>query len=349
MSINVLEYGILSNGEKVSQVAIKNSKGMEARIITYGAAITHLFAMDRNELPVDVVLGYDRLGDYEQGNSAFGAVVGRHANRIKNGYLKIDQSEYALTANNGKNSLHSGPSNFIGKNFEHKIIDESTVKLYGFSPDGEEGFPGNLKLEVTYTLSDENRLIIKYNAVIDKPTAINITNHSFFNLNGHDSGSAMEHLLTIDSDTITENDETLVPTGKYLSVEGTPFDFTSEKTLGEKIDDNHYQMVYGNGYDQNYVLKKRKSSQEPELAVRLTGDKTGIVMNTYTTQPGLQLYTANHLNKEIHGKENIQYGRRYGICLETQHFPGTPSNPHFPSVIIRPGEEFNQTTIYEFI
>ncbi|HVI43025.1 MAG TPA: aldose epimerase family protein [Anaerovoracaceae bacterium] len=349
MSIKVQEYGILSNGEIVSRIVIKNSKGMEARIITYGAAISHLFVRDKNKLLVDVVLGYDRLEDYERENNAFGAVVGRHANRIKNAALIIDGAEYALTANNGKNSLHSGPSSLIRKNFSYRIIDENTVNLFALSPDGEEGFPGNLKLEVTYTLNDEDRFIINYHAETDKPTVINITNHSYFNLNGHDSGCAMGHFLMINSDTITENDETSVPTGRYLSVADTPFDFTSEKIIGERIGEDHDQLVYGNGYDHNYMLKKQMRTAAPEFAARLTGDKTGIIMNTFTTQPGLQLYAANHLKEGSPGKNNAQYGRRHGICLETQHFPGTPSNPHFPSVILRPGEEFSQTTIYEFV
>lgn len=348
MTMNVREYGILSSGEKVSQITIKNSRGMEARMITYGAAITHLFAADKNSQPVDVVLGYESLEHYELGKSSFGAVVGRHANRIKNAFLKIDQMEYTLTANNGGNSLHSGPSNFVRKNFDYEIINDSTVKLTGVSPDGEEGFPGNLNLEVTYTLSDENRLIIRYQAVTDKATVINITNHAYFNLNGHQSGTAMEHRLFIDSDTITENDETSVPTGQFLTVAGTPFDFTKERSMGERIEENHQQLAYGKGYDHNYVLNKRKGSLEPELAARLTGDKTGIIMNTYTTQPGIQLYTANHLTGEIPGKDHAEYGRRMGVCLETQHFPGTPSNPHFPDVILRPGEVFDETTIYEF-
>ena len=349
MSIKTLEYGKLPNGESVSQIVITSSSGMEARIITYGAAISHLFVRDKNNQPVDVVLGYECLEDYIRGNSSFGAVVGRHANRIKNAAIAIDGIDYSITANEGKNSLHSGPSNFVRKNFEYQIADEKSVIFYSVSPHGEEGFPGNLKLEVIYTLEDDNRLIVHYRAETDKATIANITNHSYFNLNGHDSGSVMGHLLMINGEAITETDQASIPNGNYLPVAGTPFDFTSEKAIGERIEEQHEQLIYGSGYDHNYVLKKQTNLSEPELAARLKGDKTGIVMNTYTTQPGMQFYTANYLNEGIPGKNGTAYGRREGICLETQHFPASPSNPHFPSVILRPGEEYRQTAIFEFV
>ena len=345
--MEVLKYGNLLNGETVSQIIMKNSKGTEVRIITYGAAVTHLFVNDKRKKIVDVVLGYDHLEDYVHGSGALGAVVGRHANRIKNASFIADGTEYKITANEGKNSLHSGPSGLIRTNFEHQIIDEHTIKLHALSPDGQEGFPGNLNLDVTYTLDDDNRLIINYKASTDKSTVVNITNHSYFNLNGHESGSAMYHRLMIQSDAITENDKESIPTGNYIPVAGTPFDFTSERVIGERIEDRHEQIVYGSGYDHNFVLKKQ--SQTPGLAAKLTGEKTGITMNTYTTQPGVQFYTANHLNEKMLGKNNTHYHKRDGVCLETQHFPGAPSNPHFPSVILKPGEEYNQTTIYEFM
>ncbi|MEL7658654.1 MAG: aldose epimerase family protein, partial [Bacillota bacterium] len=237
--MEVIKYGTLPNGDIVSQIIIKNSKNTEARIITYGGAVTHLFVNDKNGQLVDVVLGYDSLEDYIRSSSYCGVIVGRHANRIKNASLIIDGTEYRVTANEGENSLHSGPMGFDRKNFSYQVIDEHSVKLYATSPDGEEGFPGNLDLEVIYELDEDNRLIMNYRAITDKATVVNITNHAYFNLNGYDSGSAMGHLLMIQSDKITENDVKSVPTGNFIPVAGTPFDFTLERAIGERIGDDH--------------------------------------------------------------------------------------------------------------
>lgn len=351
MPVKIKKFGILKNGEEVSQIILTNKSRMEVRLISLGAAITHLFVNSKNDVSVDVVLGYERLEDYEEGNNAFGAVVGRHANRLKDARVLIYGIEYHLTANDKNNSLHSGPNNLIKKNFSYSIINAQTVRFVGVSPDMEEGFPGRFTLGVEYTLNDENQLIIKYDAVTDKATPVNITNHAFFNLNGHDSGTSMGHLLMINSFKITENDKSSIPTGNFIDISGTPFDFRTMRVIGDRVNAKNAQLKYGWGYDQNYVLDKNNDEiriADAVIAAQLIGEKSGIIMNTYTTQPGLQLYSANHLTSEIRGKENAIYDSRYGICLETQHFPAAPSNPHFPNVILYPGEVFRQTTIYEF-
>lgn len=352
MTVKIEQFGILKNHEEVSQIILTNKFGMEVRLISFGAAISHLFVKSKDNVLIDVALGYERLEDYEEGTDALGAVVGRHANRLKDAQVIIDNISYNLTANDGTNSLHSGPNNLIKKNFAYSIIDAQTVRFVGVSPNMEEGFPGKFTLGVEYTLNDENQLIIKFDAITDRSTPVNITNHTFFNLNGHDSGTSMGHHLIINSNMVTENDKTSIPTGNFIDVSGTPFDFKKMRVIGERIDVEDTQLVYGQGYDQNYVLNKNESLKcigDSVIAAQLIGDKTGIIMNTYTTQPGLQLYSANHLTNRIRGKGNAIYNRRYGICLETQHFPAAPSNHHFPNVILRPGEVFRQTTIYEFI
>lgn len=351
MTILVNEYGKLSNGVTVSEVVLCNIQGMEVRVITLGVAITHLKMKRKNKKTLDVVLGYDSLGRYLEENDAFGAVVGRHANRIKNASFIIDEKTIKVTANNGKHSLHSGPSNLVKRNFSYQILNEQTVRFVGVSPDGEEGFPGNVELTVELTLTDLNQLVLHYTAKTDKATPINITNHAFFNLNGHDSGSAMDHSLMIDSDKVTLNDEDSVPTGEFLWVNKTPFDFKTITPISTHLTDPDDQLRYGMGYDQNFVLNQStsfKTDSKLFFAAKLVGDQSGIIMNTYTTQPGLQLYTANHLKRDTLGKENANYGPRHGVCLETQHFPASPSYPHFPDVILSPGALMDETTIYEF-
>jgi len=351
MTILVNEYGRLSNGESVSEVVLSNTQGLEVRIISLGVAITHLLMKRKHKETLDVVLGYDNLDRYLEENDAFGAVVGRHANRIKNARLLIDGKAIKVTANNGKHSLHSGPSNMVKSNFSYQILNEQTVRFVGVSQDGEEGFPGNVELTVELTLTDHNQLVLHYTAKTDKATPINITNHAFFNLNGHNSGTAMDHSLMIDSDKITLNDEDSVPTGEFLWVNKTPFDFKTITPISSHLEDPDDQLRYGMGYDQNFVLNQStpfKTDSKIFFAAKLVGNQSGLIMNTYTTQPGLQLYTANHLKPNTQGKENAIYGPRHGVCLETQHFPASPSYPHFPEVILRPGVLMDETTIYEF-
>jgi aldose 1-epimerase len=345
------DYGVLKDGSSVKKVVLANQQGMVVSLISFGAAITHLWVKNKHGELIDVVLGYDELDDYVNGNDAFGAVVGRHANRIKDAQFTIDGETYLVTANNGKHSLHSGPSNFVKHNFDTILLGDNTVRFISTSFDQEEGFPGNVTLTVEVTLTDDNQLILDYHATTDHATPINITNHAFFNLNGHQSGDAMNHRLMIDSDWMTLNDGDSVPTGESVKLDGTPFDFRKLTPIKAHINDNHDQIRYGSGYDHNFVLNQAKAfhaGSKLTFAAQLVGDVTGLIMNTYTTQPGLQLYTANHLKNDTPGKNKCRYGWRHGVCLETQHFPASPSYSHFPNVILRPGEVYQETTIYEF-
>lgn len=351
MSITISEYGVLKDGSIVTKAVIKNKNEMEVSFISFGAAITNLCIKNGRNEKLDVVLGYDALDDYVNGNDAFGAIVGRYANRIKNAQLTLDGRSISVTANNRKHSLHSGPSNFVKHNFETVVLGENSIRFISISPDQEEGFPGFVTLVVDYTLTDDNQLILAYTATTDQVTPINITNHAFFNLNGHQSGDAMNHKLMVDSDSITVNDSDSVPTGEFAKVEGTPFDFRELTPISLRINDDNDQILYGYGYDQNFILNHTKPFRPGSklmFAAQLVGEVSGVIMNTYTTQPGLQLYTANHLKNDSIGKHNRLYGRRHGVCLETQHFPASPSFSHFPNTILRPGEVYEETTIYEF-
>ncbi len=342
MKIQKELFGRHPSGNEIFSFNIFNDNGISVRIINFGGIITHLFIPDKYGKTEDIVLGFDTLDGYLAKHPYFGAIVGRYANRIKNGRFKINEQEYILAINDGPNHLHGGISGFDKKiwaaeQFQNNI--ETGVNLRLESPDMEEGYPGNLQVTVQYSLNNNNELIIKYSARTDKPTHINITNHSYFNLSACKT-EIYNHVLQINADTITENDNTNIPTGQLSDVSGTYFDFRKPKKIGQDI--KHLPF----GYDHNYVLNKHEN--ELKLISILEDPFSGRMMETFTTQPGVQLYTSNFLDGSIKGKNNIKYIKHLALCLETQHFPDSPNQAGFPSTLLNPGDEFSQMTIYRF-
>jgi aldose 1-epimerase len=338
-------WGFLPTGETISLYTLRNAKGMEANISNFGGRIVTLKAPDRKGKFEDVVLGYDSLEPYTKPNPFFGTLVGRYANRIANGEFTLDGKKYTLAKNNGPNSLHGGLQGFDKKAWNATVVGP-TLQLAYFSKDGEEGYPGNLTTTVTYALTDDNALSIDYQATTDADTVLNLTNHSYFNLAGHGNGHILDHQLTINADKFTPVNATLIPTGELRSVDGTPFDFRKPTAIGAHIDAADQQIQFGQGYDHNFVLNSPGSS--PSLAARVTEPQSGRVMEVLTTQPGVQFYTANHIQGEVKGKAGAVYHARGAYCFETQHFPDSPNQPSFPTTVLKPGEKYHQTTIFRF-
>jgi len=323
--------------------SLVNDKGTEVKITNYGACVTSIKTIDGNGKFDDIVLGFDTLEQYEEGHPYFGVICGRYANRISKGEFSIDKSTYKLPANDGKNTLHGGLKGFdkviwMAGTLENK--DEVGVKLIYLSPDMEEGFPGNLVIEVTYLLNNNNELIILYSAKTDKTTVINVTNHSYFNLGGCKK-EIYDHVLIINSDKLTEVNSEAIPTGKILNVAGTGFDFREPTRIGSTIN-----SIKG-GYDHNYVLNKKKAG-EYSLAAKVSDPESGRFMETYTTEPGIQFYTGNFLDGSKTGKNGIVYNKHYGLCLETQHYPDSPNQKDFPGTLLKAGETYTQKTVYKF-
>jgi aldose 1-epimerase len=341
------DFGKTKAGTPVDLYVLTNANGVQAKIATYGGIVTELHVPDRDGKLADVVLGFDNLQSYLAGHPFFGTITGRVANRIAKGKFTLDGKEYKLAVNNGPNSLHGGLQGFDKKVWKAEPIEASDgvgVKLSYLSKDGEEGYPGNLSVTVTYTLTNQNELRIDYQATTDKATPVNLTNHSYFNLAGAKSGSdVLGHELTLEADHYTPADETLIPTGEIQSVKGTPLDFTTPHTIGERIAQLPKSI---GGYDHNFVLNS--GGKKLALAARVREPKTGRIMETYTTEPGVQLYTANFMDGSTKGKGGVRYGKHAGLCLETQHFPDSINQPKFPSVVLRPGQEYKTTTIYKF-
>jgi len=338
------------DGKQVFLYALSNGKGMEARITNYGGIVVSLVVPDRANAPGDVVLGYDSLSSYLKATPYFGAIVGRYGNRIGKAKFTLDGKEYTLKANDGPNTLHGGLKGF------DKVVwtpDESTpstepvLRLTYVSPDGEEGYPGTLTATVTYTLTDSNELRIDYAATTDKPTVLNLTHHSYFNLAGAGSGDILSHELMLNADRFTPIDSGLITTGELRSVEGTPMDFRTPTAIGARIGAKDEQLRLGRGYDHNWVLNR--TGDGLSLAARVFEPKSGRVMEVWTTQPGIQFYTGNFLDGSNVGKGGKVYAYRTGLCLETQHFPDSPNKPQFPSTVLRPGEKFASTTVYRFM
>jgi len=319
---------------------------MTVKVITYGAIVAEIHVPDRRGDLADVVLGFDNLGDYMDRNPHFGAMTGRFANRIAGGKFALDGKEYTLAVNNGPNSLHGGRKGFdkyVWKAEDVSGPEGAAVRLSHLSPDGDEGYPGNLSVRVTYTVTADDALKIDYTATTDAPTPINLTNHSYFHLGGPASGTILGHEMQIEADRYTPVDSTSIPTGTLAPVAGTPMDFTSPTPIGAQID-----RMTGDpgGYDHNYVLRGGTGLETPDARVR--DPRSGRVLEFFTTEPGVQFYTGNYLNGTLTGKGGVVYRKHQGFCLEAQHFPDSVNQPNFPSAILRPGATYSQTTIYKF-
>lgn len=336
-----------AGGKAVEVVTLTNGRGMEVRVMTYGAIIVSLKAPDQNGTPGDVVLGYDSLAGYLRDSPYFGAVVGRYGNRIAKGRFALDGTEYKLAVNNGPNHLHGGLRGFDKVVWAAEPFDDSSgvgVHLTYTSPDGEEGYPGTLRAEVTYTLTARNELLIDYQAATDKATPVNLTQHSYFNLAG--GGDILAHLLTIHADSFTPVDSTLIPTGRLAPVGGTPFDFRQPTAIGARIAVAEQQLEFGGGYDHNFVLTRPDTGMA--LAATVTDPVSGRTLEIRTTEPGIQFYSGNFLDGSLTGKGGTVYRHRTGFCLETQHFPDSPNHPQFPSTILEPGRTYRSHTSWTF-
>jgi len=342
-------FGKTGDGRPVDLYTFTNSQGLEVRVTNYGGIVVSLRVPDKNGKMEDVVLGFDSIDGYLDNSPYFGAIVGRYANRIANGTFTLDGVKYSLAKNNGENSLHGGRIGFNKIVWEAKPFENSKaagVALTRTSPDGEEGYPGNLKVKVTYTLTDENQLILDYHAVTDKATPLNLSHHSYFNLAGEGSGDILGHELMINADRFTPIDASLIPTGELRAVKGTPLDFTRPTAIGARINDNYEQLQLGRGYDHTFVINRKNEGLT--LAARVREPNSGRVMEVFTTEPAVQLYTSNFLDGSIVGKRGHAYQKRTALCLETQHFPDSPNHPGFPSTILRPGTTYRSQTIYKF-
>lgn len=343
-SIKKSDFGKLADGTAVALFTLTNSKGMEATIATYGGTLVSLKTPDRSGKLGDVVLGYDNVAGYTGGKAFFGALVGRYANRIAHGQFKIDGQTFNVPKNDGQNALHGGVRGFDKRVWTAKELSGGALELTYVSKDGEEGYPGTLTAVVTYTLTDNNALRIHYSATTDKPTVLNLTNHSYFNLKG--DGDILGHLVTLNADRFTPVDAGLIPTGELKSVEGTPFDFRKPRTPGERIGQTDEQLKLGKGYDHNWVLNRTGAGLSLAARVEESG-VSGRVMEIYTDQPGIQFYTGNFLDGSEKGKGRT-YAHRSGFCFETQHFPDSPNKPAFPSSVLRPGQKYDTTTEFRF-
>jgi len=330
---------------------LANASGMEVRFASVGGVILSVLVPDRNGTMADVALGYDAPDDYQKDRNYFGAIVGRYANRIAKGTFSIDGHACALAQNDGPNHLHGGIRGFHRAEWSVEPftgVARRGAVLSRLSPAGEEGYPGNLQVDVSYTLTDRNELIVDYLATTDAPTPVNLTQHSYFNLAGHDRGDILGHQLTLNASRFTPVDATLIPTGELRAVAGTPFDFTAAQAIGARIDGNDEQLRFGHGYDHNFVID-RADATTLTLAARVAEPSSGRVLEVHTTEPGLQLYTGNWLDGSQPGKRGHAYGRRCGLALETQHFPDSPNQEQFPSTILRPGQEYRSRAVYRFM
>jgi len=338
------EFGKLPDGSTAHLYTFSNRNGMVVKVTNYGLIITEIHAPDRDGKLGNVVLGFDSVERYVKGHPFFGAIAGRYANRIAKAKFSLDGRDYTLAANNGKNHLHGGKVGFDKKLWEIEELattpDRAGVEFRYLSRDGEEGYPGNLQMKVRYVLTDENDLIISYEGTTDKKTVVNVTNHSYFNLAG--SGTVLDHEMLIEADQYTPVDSELIPTGEIAPVKGTPLDFTTARKIGER----HAQTGIG-GYDHNWVLRGGVSEKR-RLAARAVEPKSGRVLEVFTTEPGVQLYTANFMDGSITGVGGVNYPKYGGFCLETQHYPDSPNKPNFPSVVVEPGNKYQTSTSFKF-
>jgi aldose 1-epimerase len=345
-------FGKTASGDQIDLYSLMNKKGMEVSVTNFGATVVTLRVPDRSGKAADVVLGFDNLDGYENGKSYFGATVGRYANRIGGGQFSIGGKTYTLPKNNGNNSLHGGIVGFNKKVWKAREIaskDGESLELSYLSVDGEEGFPGNLSVKVVFTVpAERNELKIDYSASTDKDTVLNLSNHSYFNLAGEGNGDILDHVLTLHAKQFTPVDQTLIPTGELRDVAGTPMDFTSANVIGKRIDSDYEQLVFGKGYDHNWVLARSDGGNGAALAAEAYDPKSGRRLEVLTTEPGVQFYSGNFLDGSAKGKGNKVYGRRAAFCLETQHFPDSPNHPNFPSTLLKPGSVFHSETVFRF-
>jgi aldose 1-epimerase len=337
-------------GTPVEQFTLTNANGIEVRATNYGGIITSLKTPDRTGALGDIVLGFESIDGYLGDHPFFGAIIGRYGNRIAKGRFTIDGTEYKLATNNGPNHLHGGNKGFDKVIWKAEPLPsmpgQSAVAFTYTSADGEEGYPGKLMIEVTYTLTNNNELIVDYLARTDKPTHVNLTQHSYFNLAG--DGDILGHELTIDADRYTPVDATLIPTGELAPVEGTPFDFRKSTAIGARINDAHPQIKNGSGYDHNWVLNRRDLGPDLQRAARVVEPKSGRTLEVATMEPGMQFYAGNFLDGKLIGKGGKSYGHRSGFCLETQHYPDTPNQKDFPTTLLKPGDEYKTRTVFVF-
>ena len=338
---------VTQQGDSTALFVLNNNNGMEVCVTNFGARIVSVLVPDRDGIMRDVVLGFDNIKDYQNVKSDFGASIGRYASRINQGNITIDGEIIQLPQNNYGHCLHGGPNGWQYKVYKPVEVTRNSISFSLFSPDGDENFPGNVNAKVSYTLTDDNAIRIEYSATTDAKTVINMTNHSYFNLSGNPSNPAIDHILYINASNFTPVDSTFMTTGEIASVEGTPMDFTTHKAIGQDIENPYQQLRNGKGYDHNWVLDTKGNVNE--LAAKLSCPSTGIAVEVYTNEPGIQIYTGNFLKGNIVGKNGVAYPCRASVCLETQHFPDSPNKPQWPSVLLEPGQKYYSECIYKFV
>lgn len=346
--LNPAKFETLVDGNKaVKLYTLKNAAGMEVCITNFGGRLVSIMVPDKDGKMTDVILGFDNVSDYQNISNDFGASIGRYANRINQGKITIDGVEYQLPQNNYGHCLHGGPDGWQYKVYEAKQLNDNQLELVLNSLDGDSNFPGNVVAKVIYTLTEDNAVDIKYEATTDKKTVINMTNHAYFNLNGDPSVNSMNQILYIASDSITPVDSTFMTTGEMMAVAGTPFDFNTPKAIEQDVTNfDNEQIKFGKGFDHNWVLNTKGDINK--LAAKLTSPITGITLEVYTNEPGVQVYTGNFLDGTVTGKKGIVYPQRASVCLETQHYPDTPNKAHWPSAILEPGQTYKSQCIYKF-
>jgi len=341
------DFQSVVNGDSTDLYVLKNANGVEVTLTNYGGRIVSVMVPDREGNLRDVVHGFDNIDDYVNVDNNFGATIGRYGNRIANGKITVEGVEYQLPQNNFGHTLHGGPEGFHKKVFQAEQVDGQTVVFSYLSPDGEANFPGNLDVKVTMTLTDDNAINLQYAATTDKETVVNLTNHSYFNLTGDGNNTILNDLLTINADGFTPVDDTFMTTGEIVPVEGTPMDFRTPTAIGERIDSYDYvQLKNGDGYDHNWVLNTK--SDVTQVAASVYCPATGIRLDVYTNEPGIQVYTGNFLDGTVTGKNGAVYAKRTAICLETQKYPDSPNKPDWPSPYLKPGEQYTSRCIYKF-
>lgn len=339
------------NGKQVTLFTLENRNGIKVTLTNYGSKIVNIWLPDKAGKLADILLGYNTIDEYVKGSKSFGATVGRYANRIGKATFTLDSVAYHLPVNNGTNCIHGGPDGFYSKVFDARTIETAegkAVEMHYVSPDAENGFPGTLDFYVTFKLTDKNELVINYKATTDKPTVLNVTNHSYFNLKGEGKGEITGIEVVVNADSIAEVANTeMIPTGIYRNIVGTPMDFKAPRLVSKDIDADYDQLKYGGGYDHAWILNK-VSKGEPTFAASAYEPESGRFMEVFTTEPSVQFFTGNSLNGSQIGKSGVAYTKRTGFCFETQHLPDSPNHPNFPTTVLRPGETFNSTTIYKF-